>query len=125
MFALFCGYINIFCSIEHIYFNQNYICSVKQKKMKNQYVIKENKYLRSKFETNKRTMINYRFNFINYQTYISLGKYAITRVKLSSAKFKDTLYGKTNCKYLNTRKKKLINYIQSMLIANYFYNIYE
>lgn len=47
------------------------------------------------------------------------------RVKLSSAKFKDTSYGKTNCKYLNSKKKKLINYIQSMLIANYFYNIYE
>ena len=93
--------------------------------MKNQYVIKENKYLRSKFETNRRAMINYRFNFANYQTYIPLGKYAITRVKLSSAKFKDTLYGKTNCKYLNFKKKKLINYIQSMLIANYFYNIYE
>lgn len=93
--------------------------------MKNQYVIKENKYLRSKFETNRRIMINYRFNFANYQTYISLGKYAITRVKLISAKFKDTLYGKTNCKYLNPRKKKLINYMQSMLIINYFYNIYE
>ena len=92
--------------------------------MKNQYIIKENKYLRSKFETNRRTMINYRFNFTNYQTYISLGKYAITRVKLSSAKFKDTSYGKTNCKYLN-KKKKLINYMQSMLIVNYFYNIYE
>lgn len=124
MFALFCGYINIFCSIERIYFNEN-ICVLLNKKMKNQYVIKENKYLSNKFETNKRTMINYRFNFINYQTYISLGKYAITRVKLSSAKFKDTLYGKTNCKYLNSKKKKLINYMQSMLIANYFYNIYE
>lgn len=93
--------------------------------MKNQYVIKENKYLSNKLEANKRTMINYRFNFINYQTYISLGKYAITRVKLSSAKFKDTSYGKTNCKYLNFKKKKLINYMQSMLIVNYFYNIYE
>jgi len=49
----------------------------------------------------------------------------VTRVKLSSAKFKDTSYGKTNCKYLNPRKKKLINYMQSMLIVNYFYNIYE
>lgn len=87
--------------------------------------LKENKYLRSKFETNRRTMIDYKFNFISYQTYISLGKYAITRVKLSSAKFKNTSYGKTNCKYLNSKKKKLINYMQSMLIANYFYNIYE
>lgn len=124
MFIHIYGYINIFCSIERIYFNEN-IYVLLNKKMKNQYVIKENKYLRSKFETNRRTMINYKFNFANYQTYISLGKYAITRVKLSSAKFKDTLYGKTNCKYLNPRKKKLINYIQSMLIANYFYNIYE
>ena len=124
MFSLFYGYINIFCSIERIYFNEN-IYVLLNKKMKNQYIIKENKYLRSKFETNRRTMIDYRFNLINYQTYISLGKYAITRVKLSSAKFKDTLYGKTNCKYLNSKKKKLINYMQSMLIANYFYNIYE
>lgn len=124
MFIHIYGYINIFCSIERIYFNEN-IYVLLNKKMKNQYVIKENKYLRSKFETNRRTMINYRFNFANYQTYISLGKYTITRVKLSSAKFKDTLYGKTNCKYLNSKKKKLINYIQSMLIANYFYNIYE
>ena len=124
MFAYIYGYINIFCSIERIYFNEN-IYVLLNKKMKNQYVIKENKYLRSKFETNRRTMINYRFNFANYQTYISLGKYAITRVKLSSAKFKDTLYGKTNCKYLNPKKKKLINYMQSMLIVNYFYNIYE
>ena len=93
--------------------------------MKNQYVIKENKYLSNKLETNSETIISYKFKRANYQTYISLGKYAITRVKLSSAKFKDTLYGKTNCKYLNPRKKKLINYMQSMLIANYFYNIYE
>lgn len=95
------------------------------KKMKNQYVLNKNKFISSKLEANSKTMINYRFNFANYQTYISLGKYAITRVKLSSAKFKDTLYGKTNCKYLNFKKKKLINYMQSMLIANYFYNIYE
>ena len=93
--------------------------------MKNQYVIKENKYLSNKLETNSETIISYKFKRANDQTYISLGKYAITRVKLSSAKFKETLYGKTNCKYLNPRKKKLINYMQSMLIANYFYNIYE
>lgn len=38
MFALFCGYINIFfCSIKHIYFNQNYMCSVKQKNEKSIY----------------------------------------------------------------------------------------
>lgn len=34
MFIHIYGYINIFCSIEHIYFNQNYICSVKQKNEK-------------------------------------------------------------------------------------------
>lgn len=93
--------------------------------MKNQYVIKNNKFLSSKLETNRKTMINYKFKFIDYQTYVCLGKYILTRVRLSAAKFKDTSYGKTNCKYLNPRKKKLINYMQSMLITNYFYNIYE
>lgn len=95
------------------------------KKMKNQYVIKENKYLSNKLKANSETIISYKFKRIDYETYICLGKYIVTRVKLSSAKFKDTSYGKTNCKYLNFRKKKLINYMQSMLIVNYFYNIYE
>ena len=93
--------------------------------MKNQYVIKENKYLSNKLEANSETIISYKFKRVDYETYICLDKYIVTRVKLSSAKFKDTLYGKTNCKYLNPRKKKLINYMQSMLIVNYFYNIYE
>ena len=93
--------------------------------MKNQYVIKENKYLSNKLEANSETIVSYKFKRVDYETYICLCKYIVTRIKLSSAKFKDTLYGKTNCKYLNPRKKKLINYIQSMLIANYFYNIYE
>lgn len=93
--------------------------------MKNQYIINKNKYLDNKFGANKKTMLTHKFNGIYYETYICLGKYVVTRVKLSSAKFKDTLYGKTNCKYLNPKKKKLINYMQSMLIANYFYNIYE
>lgn len=93
--------------------------------MKNQYVINQNKFISSKLEANRKTQVNYKYNFVTYQNYICLGKYAITRVRLSSAKFKDTSYGKTNCKYLNPRKKKLINYMQSMLIANYFYNIYE
>lgn len=124
MFIHIYGYINIFCSIERIYFNEN-ICVFLNKKMKNQYIIKENKYFRSKFETNRRTMISYKFKCVDYETYICLGKYIVTRVKLSSAKFKDTSYGKTNCKYLNSKKKKIINYIQSMLIVNYFYNIYE
>ena len=93
--------------------------------MKNQYVINTNKYLNSKFEANQKTMLTYKFNFICYETYICLGKYPVTRIRLSSGKFKDTLYGKTNCKYLNPRKKKVINYIQSMLIVNFFYNIYE
>lgn len=93
--------------------------------MKNQYVIKNNKFLSSKFEANSETVISYKFKHIDYETYVCLGKYIVTRVRLSSAKFKDTSYGKTNCKYLNFKKKKLINYMQSMLIANYFYNIYE
>jgi hypothetical protein len=93
--------------------------------MKNQYVIKNNKFLSSKLEANSETVISYKFKRIDYETYICLGKYIVTRVRLSAAKFKDTSYGKTNCKYLNPRNKKLINYMQSMLIANYFYNIYE
>lgn len=93
--------------------------------MEKQYLIKQNKYIYSKLEANRRTIVSYKFKYVDYETYICLGKYVVTRVRLSSAMFKNTLYGKTNCKYLNSRKKKLINYIQSMLIANYFYNIYE
>lgn len=93
--------------------------------MKNQYVINSNKYLINKFEINIKTMIIYRFKTIHYDTYICLGKYAITRTRFDASNFKDTLYGKTNCKCLNFKKKKLINYMQSMLIVNYFYNIYE
>lgn len=93
--------------------------------MKNQYVIKESKFPSSKLEANSETVVSYKFKRIDYETYVCLGKYVVTRVKLSSAMFKNTSYGKTNCKYLNLRKKKLINYMQSMLIVNYFYNIYE
>lgn len=93
--------------------------------MKNQYVLNQNKFISSKLEANRKIIVSYNFKHVYYETYICLGKYVVTRVRLSSAKFKDTLYGKTNCKYLNHRKKKLINYIQSMLIVNYFYNIYE
>lgn len=73
--------------------------------MKNQYVINSDKYLSSKLEANRKTIISYKFKRIDYETYVCLGKYIVTRVRLSAAKFKDTLYGKTNCKYLNPRKK--------------------
>ena len=75
--------------------------------MKNQYVIKNNKFLSSKLEANSETVISYKFKRIDYETYICLGKYIVTRVRLSAAKFKDTSYGKNNCKYLNPRKKKI------------------